>query len=85
MSKLKRETRETQIVCEVRKGTGTADVRVDDLAVAFRARNLVRLPYLDRQIAKREHHRQSADDFANRANRVPVHRAFPQSGTRGRG
>lgn len=47
MSKLKRETRETRIVCEVRKGTGVADVNVDDRFLAHMVETLARYASLD--------------------------------------
>lgn len=47
MSKLKRETRETQIVCEVKKGTGTATVNVDDRFLAHMVETLARYASLD--------------------------------------
>lgn len=47
MSKLKRETRETQIVCEVKRGTGVADVTVDDRFLAHMVETLARYAALD--------------------------------------
>ena len=47
MSKLKRETRETQVVCEVRKGTGAVDVRVGDRFLAHMVETLARYAGLD--------------------------------------
>ena len=47
MSKLKRETRETRIVCEVKKGTGVADVRVTDRFLAHMVETLARYARLD--------------------------------------
>ena len=47
MSKLKRETRETRIVCRVRKGTGSADVEVADRFLAHMVETLARYASLD--------------------------------------
>ncbi len=47
MSKLKRETRETRIVCEVRKGAGAVDVRVNDRFLAHMVETLARYGGLD--------------------------------------
>lgn len=47
MSKLKRETRETQIVCRVTRGTGTADVTVADRFLAHMVETLARYSGLD--------------------------------------
>lgn len=47
MSKLRRVTRETQIVCQVRKGTGAADVRVEDRFLAHMVETLARYASLD--------------------------------------
>lgn len=47
MSKLKRVTRETQIVCEVRRGTGTAEVGVADRFLAHMVETLARYAALD--------------------------------------
>jgi imidazoleglycerol-phosphate dehydratase len=47
MSKLKRETRETRIVCDVRKGTGAADVKLDDRFLAHMVETLARYASLD--------------------------------------
>lgn len=47
MSKLKRETRETRIVCEVKRGTGAADVKVDDRFLAHMVETLARYASLD--------------------------------------
>lgn len=47
MSKLKRETRETQIVCEVRKGTGAATVNADDRFLVHMVETLARYASLD--------------------------------------
>ena len=47
MSKLKRETRETRIVCEVKKGSGVADVKVDDRFLAHMVETLTRYASLD--------------------------------------
>ena len=47
MSKLKRETRETRIVCEVRKGTGAVDVQVTDRFLAHMVETLARYAGLD--------------------------------------
>jgi imidazoleglycerol-phosphate dehydratase len=47
MSKLQRVTRETQIVAEVRRGTGTADVRVDDRFLAHMVETLARYAAVD--------------------------------------
>jgi imidazoleglycerol-phosphate dehydratase len=47
MSKLKRETKETRIVCEVRRGTGTAQVRVEDRFLAHMVETLARYASLD--------------------------------------
>jgi len=47
MSKLQRVTRETQIVAEVRRGTGAADVRVDDRFLAHMVETLARYAAVD--------------------------------------
>jgi len=47
MSKLKRETRETRIVCDVRKGTGTAAVKTGDRFLAHMVETLARYASLD--------------------------------------
>ena len=47
MSKLRRETKETQIACEVRKGTGTAQVTMDDRFLAHMVETLARYASLD--------------------------------------
>jgi len=47
MSKLKRETGETRIVCEVRKGTGSASVAVGDRFLAHMVETLARYAALD--------------------------------------
>ncbi len=47
MSKLQRVTRETQIVAEVRRGTGVADVRVDDRFLAHMVETLARYAAVD--------------------------------------
>ncbi|MEQ9401644.1 MAG: imidazoleglycerol-phosphate dehydratase [Longimicrobiales bacterium] len=47
MSKLRRQTRETQILCEVRPGTGVADVAVDDRFLAHMVETLARYSGLD--------------------------------------
>lgn len=47
MSKLKRETRETQIVCEVRSGSGVADVNVGDRFLEHMVETLARYAGLD--------------------------------------
>ena len=47
MSKLKRETRETRIVCQVRKGGGVADVKVADRFLAHMVETLARYASLD--------------------------------------
>jgi imidazoleglycerol-phosphate dehydratase len=47
MSKLKRETRETRIICDVRKGSGVADVKVDDRFLAHMVETLARYASLD--------------------------------------
>jgi len=47
MSKLLRETRETRVVCKVAKGTGVADVKVDDRFLAHMVETLARYASLD--------------------------------------
>ena len=47
MSKLQRVTRETQIVVEVRRGTGAADVRVNDRFLAHMVETLARYAAVD--------------------------------------
>ncbi|MGD8319467.1 MAG: imidazoleglycerol-phosphate dehydratase [Gemmatimonadota bacterium] len=47
MSTLKRSTRETQILCEVRRGTGTADVKIGDRFLAHMVETLARYAALD--------------------------------------
>lgn len=47
MSKLQRVTRETQIVADVRPGTGAADVRVDDRFLAHMVETLARYAAVD--------------------------------------
>jgi imidazoleglycerol-phosphate dehydratase len=47
MSKLQRVTRETQIVADVRRGTGAADVRVDDRFLAHMVETLARYAAVD--------------------------------------
>jgi imidazoleglycerol-phosphate dehydratase len=47
MSKLQRVTRETQIVAEVRRGSGAADVRVDDRFLAHMVETLARYAAVD--------------------------------------
>jgi len=47
MSKLLRETKETQIVAEVRIGSGSADVNIDDRFLAHMVETLARYASLD--------------------------------------
>ena len=47
MSKLKRETRETRIACDVRKGTGSTQVTVEDRFLAHMVETLARYASLD--------------------------------------
>ena len=47
MSRIKRETRETTIDCTVQKGTGDADVTVDDRFLAHMVETLARYASLD--------------------------------------
>ena len=47
MSKLKRDTKETQIVCDVRKGTGSTQVMVKDRFLAHMVETLARYASLD--------------------------------------
>lgn len=47
MSKLKRETRETRIVADVRRGTGVADVNTDDRFLTHMVETLARYAALD--------------------------------------
>ena len=47
MSKLKRDTKETQIVCDVRKGAGSAQVTVEDRFLAHMVETLARYASLD--------------------------------------
>ncbi|HSM60585.1 MAG TPA: hypothetical protein VK849_07285 [Longimicrobiales bacterium] len=47
MSKLKRETRETRIVADVRRGTGLADVRTDDRFLTHMVETLARYAAVD--------------------------------------
>jgi imidazoleglycerol-phosphate dehydratase len=47
MSKLQRVTRETQIVAEVRQGSGAADVRLDDRFLAHMVETLARYAAVD--------------------------------------
>lgn len=47
MSKLRRETRETQILCEVRRGTGEADVKIGDRFLSHMIETLARYASLD--------------------------------------
>jgi imidazoleglycerol-phosphate dehydratase len=47
MSKLMRETRETRIVCDVRRGRGAASVKVDDRFLAHMVETLARYASLD--------------------------------------
>ena len=47
MSKLQRVTRETQIVAEVRRGAGDADIKVDDRFLAHMVETLARYASLD--------------------------------------
>jgi imidazoleglycerol-phosphate dehydratase len=47
MSRIKRETRETRIDCAVRRGTGVADVTVDDRFLAHMVETLARYASLD--------------------------------------
>lgn len=47
MSKLTRETRETQILCEVRRGTGKADVKIADRFLSHMVETLARYSGLD--------------------------------------
>jgi len=47
MSKLKRETRETRIVCEVKKGSGVVTVEVQDRFLAHMVETLARYASLD--------------------------------------
>ena len=47
MSNLKRETRETRIVCDVRRGSGAASVKVDDRFLAHMVETLARYASLD--------------------------------------
>jgi imidazoleglycerol-phosphate dehydratase len=47
MSKIKRETRETRILCDVRRGTGKAEVTVDDRFLAHMVETLARYAALD--------------------------------------
>jgi imidazoleglycerol-phosphate dehydratase len=47
MSKLKRETNETRIICDVRPGTGAADVKLDDRFLAHMVETLARYASLD--------------------------------------
>jgi len=47
MSKLKRDTKETQIVCDVRKGTGSTQVMVEDRFLAHMVETLARYASLD--------------------------------------
>ena len=47
MSKLKRETKETQIVAEVRIGTGLSNVDIDDRFLAHMVETLARYAGLD--------------------------------------
>jgi len=47
MSKLRRETKETRIVCDVRRGSGAAQVTVDDRFLAHMVETLARYASLD--------------------------------------
>ena len=47
MSKLKRETRETRVECRVVRGTGSADVKVDDTFLRHMVETLARYASLD--------------------------------------
>jgi imidazoleglycerol-phosphate dehydratase len=47
VSKLKRETRETRIVCQVLKGTGAADVKTGDRFLTHMVETLARYAALD--------------------------------------
>lgn len=47
MSKLKRETRETRVVCDVRKGAGAAEVTVAERFLAHMVETLARYASLD--------------------------------------
>lgn len=47
MSKLKRETRETRIVCDLRRGSGVAEVEVADRFLAHMVETLARYASLD--------------------------------------
>lgn len=47
MSKLTRNTRETQILCEVRRGTGEARVKIDDRFLTHMVETLARYAALD--------------------------------------
>lgn len=47
MSKLKRETRETRIVADVRRGTGLSDVRTDDRFLTHMVETLARYAAVD--------------------------------------
>ncbi len=47
MSKLRRETRETQVLCEVRRGTGEADVKIADRFLSHMVETLARYASLD--------------------------------------
>lgn len=47
MSRLRRETKETQIVADVRVGSGVADVKIDDRFLAHMVETLARYASLD--------------------------------------
>jgi imidazoleglycerol-phosphate dehydratase len=47
VSKLRRETRETQVLCEVRRGTGEADVKIGDGFLGHMIETLARYASLD--------------------------------------
>ncbi len=47
MSKLRRETRETRVLCEVRRGTGDADVKIADRFLSHMVETLARYAGVD--------------------------------------
>lgn len=47
MSKLSRETRETQVLCEVRRGSGEADVQIGDRFLSHMVETLARYAGVD--------------------------------------